>query len=132
MCPPERLEVAGANLVDLYLDHLCAVWPDASALAGITIAIDCANGATTSVAPELFRRLELKTIVMGNQPDGRNINLNCGSTHPDQLVDGGRVIGAHIGVAFDGDGDRAIFVDHRGRDRQRRRGAADVRASVEK
>jgi phosphoglucosamine mutase len=108
-------DVAGANLVDLYLDHLCAVWPDASALAGITIAIDCANGATTSVAPELFRRLELKTIVMGNQPDGRNINLNCGSTHPDQLVEVVKSSGAHVGVAFDGDGDRAIFVDHRGR-----------------
>jgi phosphoglucosamine mutase len=108
-------EVAGANLVDLSLDHLSAVWPDASALAGITIAIDCANGATTSVAPELFRRLELKTIVMANQPDGRNINLNCGSTHPDQLVAAVKASGAHIGVAFDGDGDRAIFVDHRGR-----------------
>jgi phosphoglucosamine mutase len=108
-------DVARANLVDLYLDHLCAVWPDASALVGITIAIDCANGATTSVAPELFRRLELKTIVMGNQPDGRNINLNCGSTHPDQLVESVKSSGAHIGVAFDGDGDRAIFVDHRGR-----------------
>jgi phosphoglucosamine mutase len=108
-------DVTGANLVDLYLDHLCAVWPDASALAGLTIAIDCANGATTSVAPELFRRLELKTIVMGNQPDGRNINLNCGSTHPDQLVEAVKSSGAHIGVAFDGDGDRAIFVDHRGR-----------------
>jgi phosphoglucosamine mutase len=108
-------EVAGANLVDQYLDHLCAVWPDASALDGITIAIDCANGATTGVAPELFKRLKLKTTVIGNQPDGRNINLNCGSTHPAQLVEAVRTSGAQIGVAFDGDGDRAIFVDHRGR-----------------
>jgi len=107
--------VAGANLVDLYLDHLFAVWPDASPLDGITVAIDCANGATTNVAPELFRRLKLKTLVIANQPDGRNINLNCGSTHPDQLVETVMKSGAQIGVAFDGDGDRAIFVDHRGR-----------------
>jgi len=110
----EAGEVAGAKLVDLYLDHLCAVWPDPSALGDVTIAVDCANGATTAVAPELFRRLGLKTIVIGNQPDGRNINLNFGSTHPDQLVNTVKTSGAQVGVAFDGDGDRAIFVDHRG------------------
>lgn len=108
-------EVAGASLVELYLNHLSAVWPDPSRLSGITLAVDCANGATTSVAPELFRRLGLKTIVIGNQPDGRNINLNCGSTHPERLIETVRESGAEIGVAFDGDGDRAIFVDHRGR-----------------
>jgi phosphoglucosamine mutase len=107
--------VASASLVELYLKHLSAVWPDPSALSGITLAADCANGATTSVAPELFRRLGLKTIVIGNQPDGRNINLNCGSTHPELLVETVKASGAEIGVAFDGDGDRAIFVDHRGR-----------------
>src|SRR5215813_829283 len=108
-------EVAGASLVELYLKHLTAVWPDSSALSGITLVADCANGATTSVAPELFGRLGLKTIVIGNRPDGRNINLNCGSTQPEQLVETVRASGAEIGVAFDGDGDRAIFVDHRGR-----------------
>jgi phosphoglucosamine mutase len=108
-------EVAGANLVNAYLDHLCAVWPDASALADVTIVVDCANGATTGTAPELFTRLGLKTIVIANQPDGRNINLNCGSTHPGPLVEAVMKSGAAIGVAFDGDGDRAIFVDHRGR-----------------
>jgi len=108
-------EVAGAQLVDLYLDHLKAVWPDASALRQITVVLDCANGAMSEVAPELFRRLGLKTLVTANTPDGRNINLNCGSTHPEQLVDAVKASGAQIGVAFDGDGDRAIFVDHRGR-----------------
>jgi phosphoglucosamine mutase len=108
-------EVPGASLVELYLNHLGGVWPDPSPLAGITLAADCANGATTYVAPELFRRLGLKTLVIGNQPDGRNINLNCGSTHPEQLVETVTASGADIGVAFDGDGDRAIFVDHRGR-----------------
>ena len=103
------------DLVDAYLDHLCAVWPEASPLRNRTIAIDCANGATADVAPELFRRLGLKTIVIANQPDGRNINLDCGSTHPERLVEAVRTSGAQIGVAFDGDGDRAIFVDERGR-----------------
>ena len=111
----EAGDVAGAKLVDLYLEHLCAVWPDPSALGGVSIAVDCANGATTAIAPELFRRLGLKTIVIGNQPDGRNINLKYGSTHPEQLVETVKTSGAQIGVAFDGDGDRAIFVDHRGR-----------------
>ena len=107
--------VTTASLSDLYLDHLTTVWSDGSALRGATIAIDCANGATSVVAPELFRRLGLKTMVIGNQPDGRNINLNCGSTHPELLVETVKASGAHLGVAFDGDGDRAIFVDHRGR-----------------
>jgi phosphoglucosamine mutase len=107
--------VTTATLSDLYLDHLTTVWPDGSALRGATMAIDCANGATSVVAPELFGRLGLKTIVIGNQPDGRNINLNCGSTHPELLAETVKTSGAHLGVAFDGDGDRAIFVDHRGR-----------------
>jgi phosphoglucosamine mutase len=108
-------EVDGADLVESYLDHLAAVWPGAQALRDATIAVDCANGATTGVAPALFNRLGLETIVIGNQPDGRNINLSCGSTHPEQLVEIVKKSGAQMGVAFDGDGDRAIFVDHRGR-----------------
>ena len=79
------------------------------------IAIDCANGATTTVAPDVFRQLGFETAVIGNEPDGRNINLQCGSTAPGRLrhvvVDGGY----DLGIAFDGDGDRAIFVDAGGR-----------------
>jgi phosphoglucosamine mutase len=101
-------------LVSAYLDHLEAVFPEAPKLGQFRVALDCANGATTPVAPELFRRLGLETVIVGNQPDGRNINLKCGSTHPELLS---RVVvdqGCRMGVAFDGDGDRAIFVDHRG------------------
>jgi phosphoglucosamine mutase len=83
-------------------------------LRGVGLAIDCANGATTTVAPSLLRSLGFDPVVIGNRPDGRNINLRCGSTHPEELirtvVDGG----LQMGIAFDGDGDRAIFVDHRG------------------
>ena len=106
--------VPEAHLIDAYLDHLRAVFPEASRLAPFALAIDCANGATTSVAPQLFAGLGLETVVLGNTPDGRNINLDCGSTHPELLA---RTVVEHhcqMGVAFDGDGDRAIFVDHLG------------------
>jgi phosphoglucosamine mutase len=110
----EPAHVPKADLVGAYLDHLRAVLPESKALAGFTLAIDCANGATTTVAPQLFRSLGLRIEVIGDQPDGRNINLRVGSTHPEQLA---RVVverGCKMGVAFDGDGDRAIFVDHAG------------------
>jgi phosphoglucosamine mutase len=79
------------------------------------IAIDCANGATTTIAAHLFRDLGFEVTAIGCSPDGRNINLHCGSTSPDLLA---RTVvdGKHrLGIAFDGDGDRAIFVDAGGR-----------------
>jgi len=79
------------------------------------IAIDCANGATTTIAPKLFRDLGFDARCIGCEPDGRNINLKCGSTSPSQLsravVDGSY----RLGIAYDGDGDRAIFVDATGK-----------------
>jgi phosphoglucosamine mutase len=108
-------EVPGAVLVDAYLDHLRAVLPDPAPFKGFTLAIDCANGATTTVAPGLFESLGFDVVVIGDRPDGRNINLRCGSTHPEALAAVVQERGAQMGVAFDGDGDRAIFVDHRGR-----------------
>jgi phosphoglucosamine mutase len=107
--------VPRADLVDAYLDHLRAVFPEASKIGAFPIVLDCANGATTTVAPELFNSLGFETIVIGNRPDGRNINLACGSTHPEKLAETVVARGCVMGVAFDGDGDRAIFVDHGGR-----------------
>ncbi|HEV3139207.1 MAG TPA: phosphoglucosamine mutase [Vicinamibacterales bacterium] len=109
---PSRL--LRAESVAPYLDHLRAVFPEAASLSSFSLAIDCANGATTTVAPKLFASLGLKTIVVANEPDGRNINLHCGSTHPEKLAATVVERGCRMGVAFDGDGDRAIFVDHRG------------------
>jgi phosphoglucosamine mutase len=106
--------VPRADLVDAYLDHLRAVFPEAPKITRFPIVLDCANGATTTVAPELLNSLGFETIVIGNRPDGRNINLGCGSTHPEQLSAAVVSRGCAMGVAFDGDGDRAIFVDHRG------------------
>jgi phosphoglucosamine mutase len=110
--------VASADLVGAYLDHLAAVFPEARASGATTslkLAMDCANGATTTAAPRLFERLGFATTVIGNSPDGRNINLDCGSTHPERLAAIVVERGCNMGVAFDGDGDRAIFVDHTGR-----------------
>jgi phosphoglucosamine mutase len=101
-------------LVAPYLDHLRAVVEDRAALRGVTLAIDCANGATTTVAPDLFRSLGFTPVVIGDHPDGRNINLRCGSTHPERLAHLVVEKKCAIGVAFDGDGDRAIFVDQAG------------------
>jgi len=108
-------EVPGAVLIESYLEHLRAVLSDPVPFRGFKLAIDCANGATTTVAPGLFARLGFDTVVIGDRPDGRNINLHCGSTHPEQLAAEVVRSGAQLGVAFDGDGDRAIFVDHLGR-----------------
>jgi phosphoglucosamine mutase len=102
-------------MVDAYLQHLRAVFPEASSVQPFRIAVDCANGATTTVGPELFASLGFETVVIGNRPDGRNINLDCGSTHPERLAAVVVERECAMGVAFDGDGDRAIFVDHRGR-----------------
>jgi phosphoglucosamine mutase len=79
------------------------------------VAIDCANGATYEVAPALLRGLGFDVTAIGCEPDGRNINLDCGSTHPERLA---RLVverGCDVGIAFDGDGDRAILVDAAGR-----------------
>ncbi len=79
------------------------------------LAIDCANGATFEVAPALLHGLGFDVTMIGCSPDGRNINLDCGSTHPERLA---RLVveeRCDLGVAFDGDGDRAIFIDHTGR-----------------
>jgi phosphoglucosamine mutase len=83
-------------------------------LVGLDVLLDCANGATYSVAPEIFRRLGAKVTVIADRPDGRNINAGCGSTHIEQLAE--RLLaGAHdVGFAFDGDGDRVLAVDRRG------------------
>ena len=98
-----------------YAGHLKRILPEAGRVRGMRIAVDCANGATTTVAPRLFEELGFEARCIGCEPDGRNINLRCGSTSPDALsrlvVEGDYA----LGIAFDGDGDRAILVDAAGR-----------------
>jgi phosphoglucosamine mutase len=83
-------------------------------LDGLDVLVDCANGATYKVAPEIFRRLGADVTVMAASPDGRNINEGCGSTHVADLGERVRAGGHAIGLAFDGDGDRVLAVDRTG------------------
>jgi phosphoglucosamine mutase len=100
--------------VDTYFDHLRLVFPEVASIGPFRLAIDCANGATTPVARQLFAGLGFKTVVIADEPDGHNINLDCGSTHPEYLSRTVVERACQMGVAFDGDGDRAIFADHTG------------------
>ncbi len=83
-------------------------------LDGLDILLDCANGATYKVAPEIFRRLGAQVTVVADTPDGRNINEGCGSTHIAALGERVRAGGHAVGLAFDGDGDRVLAVDRTG------------------
>jgi len=108
--PPEPDDYAGP-----YLAHLAEALPDPGRLGALRLAIDTANGATSAVAPRLFRGLGFDVEVLHAHPDGRNINLGCGSTHPEALAAAVVAGGHRLGIAFDGDGDRAIFADRAGR-----------------
>ncbi|MEE4384403.1 MAG: phosphoglucosamine mutase [Pseudomonadales bacterium] len=83
-------------------------------IPGTRIVLDCAHGATYHVAPAVFRELGARVVVTGAEPDGTNINDGCGATHPAALAARVREEGAELGIAFDGDGDRVIMVDHTG------------------
>ncbi|HEY4427577.1 MAG TPA: phosphoglucosamine mutase [Solirubrobacteraceae bacterium] len=83
-------------------------------LTGMDVLLDCANGATHSVAPEIFRRLGATVSVLADAPDGRNINAGCGSTHVELLKERLLAGGHAVGFAFDGDGDRVLAVDRTG------------------
>jgi phosphoglucosamine mutase len=81
---------------------------------GLVVVLDCANGAASSVAPQLFERMGATVHVRHAEPDGRNINSGCGSTHPDDLQKAVVSLGADVGLAFDGDADRVLAVDETG------------------
>ena len=103
-----------AELQTRYVDYLTKEVARNLCLSNLTIVMDCANGAAYQIAPEVFRRLGASVLAINNEPDGHNINLNCGSLHIEGLQ--ARVVGerADLGVAFDGDADRALFVDSEG------------------
>jgi phosphoglucosamine mutase len=83
-------------------------------LAGLTLVVDCANGSATTVAPHVLRRLGADVVVLHAEPNGTNINEGCGSTHPADLQRAVAKTGADAGLAFDGDADRVLAVDHEG------------------
>ncbi len=96
----------------MYLDFLSS---KGASLEGLKVVLDAANGATFRLAHRLFQRLGAEVFVMFNTPDGRNINKSCGSTHPEFLRQQVVEMNFDLGVAFDGDGDRAILIDRLGR-----------------
>jgi phosphoglucosamine mutase len=96
-----------------YLEALVSTF--GRSLGGLRIVVDCANGAATKLAPALFERLGARVEAIHCEPDGRNINLNCGALHVDTLREAVLARHAEIGVALDGDADRAIFVSRSGK-----------------
>jgi phosphoglucosamine mutase len=102
-----------SDLQSRYLEFLTEVGQELS-LQSISLVVDCANGAASSLAPLVFERLGARVIAINNAPDGRNINLNCGSLHMDTLSEKVVSEDTSIGVAFDGDADRALFIDRKG------------------
>jgi phosphoglucosamine mutase len=111
---PGRSAIDRRDLRGSYVQHLLKILSRVEWLAGSRLVIDCANGATTTVAPDVFQLLGFDSVFIGDRPDGRNINLECGSTHLAALQKAVVEQSARLGVAFDGDGDRALLVDRNG------------------
>ena len=99
-----------------YIEYAKRSFPKDKTLENIKIVLDCANGASYKVAPETFWELGAQVTVIGNQPNGKNINLNCGSTNTDLLKKTVIEKSADIGIALDGDADRMIVVDEKGKE----------------
>jgi phosphoglucosamine mutase len=105
-----RMTLNGADA--MYADFLFRQAP--KAFSNLKIVCDCANGASAHIAPTLFRRLGCQIIPINHNPNGLNINVHCGSTHPEAMQEAVREQGADVGFAFDGDADRLIACDERG------------------
>lgn len=102
------------DAVGRYIEFCKASLPSPVSLRGLRVAVDCANGATYQVAPQVFHELGAEVLPIAVAPNGYNINERCGATSLDSLCDAVRRSGAHLGLAFDGDGDRLMLVDERG------------------
>lgn len=97
-----------------YIEFCKSTFPSGKNLRKLRLVVDCAHGATYHIAPSVFRELGATVECIGVEPDGFNINRDIGSTHPAQLQKSVLEHSADMGIAFDGDGDRVLFVDHRG------------------
>lgn len=100
---------------DRYIEHAKRTLPRDVTLQGLRVAIDCANGAAYRVAPAALWELGADVVTIGNEPDGLNINLDCGSTHPEALQRKVHEVRADIGIALDGDADRVQIIDENGK-----------------
>jgi phosphoglucosamine mutase len=104
-----------ARLMDDYLDFLAKLVLPRMSLSKFRLVVDCAHGAACRVAPKLLSRLGIEARLLHTEPDGRNINLKCGSLYPEVMAETTKAESADLGVAFDGDADRAIFATSDGR-----------------
>jgi phosphoglucosamine mutase len=115
---PTATQIGKAHRIDdavgRYNVFAKSTFPRHLTLDGLTVVIDCGHGAGYRVAPEVLEELGARVIALGVEPDGLNINQGAGALHPHALQEAVRRHGAHLGVALDGDADRAIFVDERG------------------
>jgi phosphoglucosamine mutase len=115
---PTAQEVGKAFRIDdavgRYVVYLKNSFPKQFTLEGMKIVLDCAHGAAYRVAPAVFQELGAEVIALGVDPDGENINRQCGSLHPQNVTRAVQEEGAHIGISLDGDADRAIFSDEKG------------------
>ncbi len=109
----DSAKTAKPELVKEYCDWLSQI-VDTTDFSKLHVVLDCANGAYSNVAPEVFTKLGATVTTINATPDGRNINEQCGATHPAMLCSVVKSVGAHFGIAFDGDGDRLIAVDETG------------------
>ena len=98
-----------------YIEFCKSTFPTHLDLRGLKLVVDCAHGANYHIATHVFHELGAEVIAIGVQPDGININRDCGATHPQTLAKAVKAHRAHLGVAFDGDGDRLTMADHDGR-----------------
>ncbi len=105
-----RIETA----IGRYVEYAKGTFDKNYDLQGFKIVLDCANGATYKVAPMAFEELGAEVIVIGDEPDGYNINENCGAVYPERMAKKVIETGADLGISFDGDGDRVIFADNKG------------------
>ncbi len=103
------------GFLEEYADFLEGLFPAALRPARLRVVLDCSNGASFVVAPRVFRDLGFDVVPLNDAPDGRNINRDCGSLHPESLAAKVRETGAAFGVAYDGDADRAVWADETGR-----------------
>ena len=106
-----RLDDAGGR----YIEYIKSTLPKGMTFEGMKIVVDCANGAAYKITPWLLRELGAEVISINDKPDGMNINVSCGSSHIEKLRKAIKQHEAHIGIAHDGDADRAIFCDEKGK-----------------
>ena len=111
----ESRVIVERNLHDSYIEFLKSQFSKVSLNRNIKLVVDCGNGASSFIAPQIFSELGLNVVPINDKPDGKNINLNCGSLYPENLAQEVLKNNADLGIAYDGDTDRAIWVDEKGR-----------------